>query len=27
MTEFSIDPTPIEEHRVKLARALESLAN
>ena len=25
MTEFSIDPTPIEEHRVKLARALESL--
>ena len=25
MTDFSIDPAPIESHRVKLARALESL--
>ena len=25
MTEFAIDPTPIESHRVKLARALEAL--
>ena len=26
MTEFSVDPTPIESHRAKLARALEEMA-
>ena len=27
MTEFAIDPTPIESHRVKLACALEEMGN